>query len=84
MSKKICISSFDIPCSIFEIRFVGFRFALHNLHGYTAAHTSILLIGLCRPYGAKTIVYHITLAQWATVVTPRWGVFVMPRLGATQ
>src|SRR4030067_1731453 len=36
------------------------------------------LSGLCRPYGAKTIGVSLypPLTQWATVVTPRWGVFV--------
>ncbi len=35
---------------------------------------------LCRPYGAKTIGVSLypPLTQWATVVTPRWGVFVLP------
>ena len=44
------------------------------------------LYGLCRPYGAKTIgvSFYPPLTQWATVVTPRWGVFVLPRRGATQ
>ncbi len=35
---------------------------------------------LCRPYGAKTIGVSLypPLTQWATVVTPRWGVFILP------
>ena len=33
MSKKIPVSSFDIPCSIFVIRFVELPFAQPNLYG---------------------------------------------------
>ncbi|MBI5307106.1 MAG: hypothetical protein HZB37_01890 [Planctomycetes bacterium] len=38
------------------------------------------LSGLCRPYGAKTTgdSLYPPLTQWATVVTPRRGVFVLP------
>ena len=45
-------------------------------------HTRLCcLSGLCRPYGAKTtgVSFCPPLTQRATVVTPRWGVFVMPR-----
>ncbi|MBF8275730.1 MAG: hypothetical protein HW390_803 [Candidatus Brocadiaceae bacterium] len=42
------------------------------------AHRQYYLSELCRPYGAKTIgiSYYPPLTQWATVVTPRWGVSV--------
>ncbi|MEK7359711.1 MAG: hypothetical protein AAB422_04995 [Planctomycetota bacterium] len=45
-------------------------------------------VKLCRPYGAKIIgiSHYPPLAQWATVITPRWGVFIKSNapLGATQ
>ena len=39
-----------------------------------------LLLQTDRPSGAKTIgvSFYPPLTQWATVVTPRWGVFVIP------
>ena len=44
-------------------------------------HDLYCLSGLCRPYGAKTIgvSFYPPLTQWATVVAPRRGAFVMPR-----
>ena len=64
-------SPFVIPCSIFVIYFVGFA-SLNPT--YTAAYP-----GCAAPTGLKQ--RYPPLTQWATVVTPRWGVFVMPRQG---
>ena len=58
---------------------------LYRPYGAKTTHSSrrmqCVSTSLCRPSGAKTtgISLYPPLAQWATVVTPRWGVFVMLR-----
>ena len=65
---------FIILHSLFDIRYWT---------PYNKYQKQLSAYGLCRPYGAKTIgvSFYPPLTQWATVVAPRRGAFVMPRSG---
>ena len=66
-------------CSI-GVKLRGLVGGMDKLCLSVPSHRLYCLSGLCRPYGAKTtgISLYPPLTQWATIVTPRRGVFVLP------